>query len=184
MSGNAFDDLFHQVVPGVPELGGLIGRLSRAGLTVAAAESLTGGLLTAALTSVPGSSAVVRGALVVYATDLKSSLAGVDAGLLAEHGPVHPAVAAALAAGARERCAADLGLGLTGVAGPDPQGDQPVGQWYVALSDGDRTLAAHADTTGIADGEPHEVRHRIRVVACVAALDLLLDYLNQLPAAG
>ena len=120
-------------VPGAA-LTRLIGALTDRGLTVATAESLTGGLLAACLTEVPGSSAVVRGGLVVYATDLKSTLAGVDPQLLAERGPVDPDVAAALAAGARARCGADIGVGLTGVAGPDPQDGVPVGTWYVAIS--------------------------------------------------
>jgi nicotinamide-nucleotide amidase len=126
---------------GVPfaDLAGLIGDLSAHGLTVATAESLTGGLLVATLTEVPGSSAVVRGGLVVYATELKHRLAGVDATLLDERGPVDPDVAAALADGARRRCSASIGLGLTGVAGPEPQDGRPVGTWYVAISGpGDR----------------------------------------------
>src|SRR5215470_10980125 len=89
--------------------------------TLAVAESLTGGLLAATLVDVPGASKVFRGGLVVYATDLKASLAGVPADLLAERGPVDPDVAVALAAGARERCGATWGLGTTGVAGPEPQ---------------------------------------------------------------
>ncbi|GAB2667796.1 CinA family protein [Saccharopolyspora gloriosae] len=91
------------------------------GETVATAESLTAGLLAVVLTDVPGASAVVRGGLIVYATDLKSDLAGVDPALLAAGGAVQPKVAEQLAAGARERCGATWGVGLTGVAGPDPQ---------------------------------------------------------------
>jgi nicotinamide-nucleotide amidase len=107
--------------------------LRRRGWTVATAESLTAGLLTATLTEVPGSSAVVRGGLVVYATELKHELAGVDATLLARTGPVDPTVAEQLAEGARRRCGADLGVGLTGVAGPDPQDGVPVGTWFCAV---------------------------------------------------
>ena len=112
----------------------LIARLSRRGLTVATAESLTGGLLVALLTETPGSSAVVRGGLVVYATDLKQTLAGVDPGLLATRGPVDRMVAAELARGARDRCGASIGVGLTGVAGPDPQDGRPVGTWFCAVA--------------------------------------------------
>ena len=100
---------------------------------MAVAESLTGGLVVGALTETPGASATVRGGLVVYATDLKATLAGVDADLLAERGAVDPDVAAALARGARERLDATIGLGVTGVAGPDPQDDQPVGTVFVAV---------------------------------------------------
>ena len=102
--------------------------------TLAVAESLTGGLLAATIVDVPGASRVFRGGLVVYATDLKATLAGVPAELLAARGPVDPDVAAALARGARQRCTADWALATTGVAGPDPQGDAPVGTVYLGLA--------------------------------------------------
>jgi len=102
--------------------------------TVAVAESLTGGLLCAALTETAGASVTVRGGLVVYATDLKTQLAGVPAQLLAERGAVDAAVAAALARGVRTRLGATYGLGVTGVAGPDPQDGQPVGTVFLALA--------------------------------------------------
>jgi nicotinamide-nucleotide amidase len=108
--------------------------LVAAGATVAVAESLTGGLLTAALTDPPGASNAVRGGLVVYASELKATLAGVPVPLLHAEGPVSPDVAGALAAGARDRLGATYGLGLTGVAGPDPQGGRPVGTVYVGLA--------------------------------------------------
>ncbi|QNE37462.1 nicotinamide-nucleotide amidohydrolase family protein [Leifsonia shinshuensis] len=109
------------------------------GQTIAVAESLTGGGLTAELTRVPGASAVVLGAAVVYATELKHTLLGVDAGLLEREGPVDPEVARQLAAGVRERLAvagrpADLGVSTTGVAGPDPQGGRAVGTVYVGVA--------------------------------------------------
>ncbi|MCW2609670.1 MAG: cina protein, partial [Cryptosporangiaceae bacterium] len=94
----------------------VLAALRRRGETLAVAESLTGGLLAATLVAVPGASTVFRGGLVVYATDLKVTLAGVPADLLAERGPVDGDVAAALAAGARDRCGADWGLATTGVA--------------------------------------------------------------------
>jgi nicotinamide-nucleotide amidase len=108
--------------------------LVRRGQTAATAESLTGGLLAATLVEIPGVSAVFRGGLVVYATDLKHALAGVPEELLNDRGPVDPDVALALAAGARERCGADWGLATTGVAGPDPQDGKPVGLVYVAVA--------------------------------------------------
>src|SRR4051812_20866112 len=108
--------------------------LVRRDATVAVAESLTGGLLGAALTSTPGSSSTFRGGLVVYATDLKETLAGVPGPLLAAEGPVSAHVAAALAAGARDRLGATYGVGVTGVAGPDPQNGQPVGTVHVAVA--------------------------------------------------
>ncbi len=81
------------------EAADVVTELSRRGWTVATAESLTAGLVCARLTGVPGASVAVRGGLVVYATDLKHTLAGVDPDLLAEHGAVHPEVAAQLAEG-------------------------------------------------------------------------------------
>lgn len=121
---------------GVPRslVSAVLDGLRRCGATVAAAESLTAGLVTAALTDVAGSSEVVRGGLVVYATDLKAGLAGVDPMLLSEYGPVHPRIAEALALGAREQCASDWGLGVTGVAGPDPQGGSQPGTVHLGFA--------------------------------------------------
>jgi aminoglycoside 6'-N-acetyltransferase len=113
---------------------GVVRRLAAAGQTLATAESLTGGLLAAAFVAVPGASTVFRGGTVVYATDLKDSLGGVPAGLLAERGPVDPEVALALARAARERCRADWALATTGVAGPEPQHGVPVGTVHVAVA--------------------------------------------------
>jgi nicotinamide-nucleotide amidase len=129
-------------------------RLRERGATVAVAESLTGGLVCAALTAVAGSSATVRGGLVVYATDLKAELAGVDAGLLAERGAVDPEVAAALARGARERLGATFGIGVTGVAGPDGQDGQPVGTVHAAVAGPDDLRLRSARL----DGDRSEVR--------------------------
>ncbi len=111
-----------------------IGLLIARGMTVAAAESLTGGLVTAALTTVPGASAVVRGGVVAYSADLKSALLGVDAGLLARVGTVHRDVALAMARGVRERLGAAVGVATTGVAGPDPADGQAVGTVHIAVS--------------------------------------------------
>ena len=139
--------------------------------TLAVAESLTGGLLAASLVEVPGASRVFRGGLVVYATDLKASLAAVPADQLAERGPVDPDVALAMAAGARERCGATWGLATTGVAGPEPQNGVPVGTVYVACSGPDPSAARvrRLDLTGD--------RATIRRAAVDAALDLLLTAL-------
>lgn len=149
-------------------LSGLIAALVRRNRTVACAESLTGGLLAALLTSVPGASAAVRGGIVCYATDLKSSLVGVDAALLAERGPVDPEVARQLAAGVRERCGASIGLGLTGVAGPDSQGGQPPGTVYVGIAG----CGPAASVTVPMAGVPL-TRAAIRAAAVRCALDVL-----------
>ncbi|MET7651073.1 MULTISPECIES: CinA family protein [unclassified Streptomyces] len=101
--------------------------------TLAVAESLTGGLVAADVTSVPGASKVLRGSVTAYATDLKHELLGVDADLLAARGAVDAQVAAQMAAGVRRALGADWGIATTGVAGPDPQDGQPVGTVYVAV---------------------------------------------------
>ena len=82
-------------------------------LTLASAESLTAGLVAASIATVPGASNVLRGGLIVYATELKSLLAGVDPELLRRQGAVDPEVAAQLARGAAVKCRADIGIGLT-----------------------------------------------------------------------
>lgn len=140
------------------------------GLTVAVAESLTGGLLSAALTRSPGSSATFRGGVVAYATDLKATLVGVGQPLLDAHGPVSAEVAAALATGARDRLAADLGVGLTGVAGPDPVGEHPPGTVFVAVTGDGVGAASRLDVPGS--------RAQIRAAAVAAALSLLADVLR------
>ncbi|TDD86436.1 CinA family protein [Saccharopolyspora karakumensis] len=147
----------------VPQVAGLIDALRQRGETVATAESLTAGLVTAALTEVPGASAVVRGGLVVYATDLKDRLAGVDADLLAEHGAVHPDVASQLAVGASRRCGSDWGIGLTGVAGPDPQDGVAPGTVHLGFT-GPR--GTQVRTVNL-DGD----RHAVRAAAVRVALE-------------
>jgi nicotinamide-nucleotide amidase len=127
----------------------IVGLLTQRHLTVATAESLTGGLVSAAITSVPGSSVVFRGGVVAYATELKTGLLGVPGPLLATHGAVDPEVAAAMAAGVRERLGASVGAATTGVAGPDPSEGKPPGTVHVAVSAGGgrvtRTLALTGD---------------------------------------
>lgn len=138
-------------------------------ITVAAAESLTGGLLCAVLTSVPGASAVVRGGVVVYGTDLKVSLAGVDETALRRHGPVAAETALAMAAGVRDRLHADVGVATTGVAGPDRQDDLPPGTVHVAVAgpDGARCVSFVGSSRLAGD------RAEIRAATVDAALELL-----------
>ena len=147
------------------DVGALQKRLIDVGATVAVAESLTGGLLSAALTETAGASAVMRGGLVVYATELKETLAGVSGELLAERGAVDADVALGLARGVRTRLAATFGLAVTGVAGPDEQGGVAVGTVFVALAGPDGETVARRDLTGD--------RHEIRRAAVAAALELL-----------
>lgn len=112
----------------------LLAALRRRGWSVACAESLTGGLVCAELTAVPGASATVRGGVVAYATDCKVSVLGVDPALTARVGAVDPDVADQMAEGARRLFAAEVGIATTGVAGPDPQDGQPVGTVHVSVA--------------------------------------------------
>jgi nicotinamide-nucleotide amidase len=112
----------------------VIDLLTARGGTIAVAESLTGGMLAAALTAIPGASAAFRGGVVAYATDLKAALLGVPGALLDRHGAVHPDVARAMAEGVARRLGTTVGASTTGVAGPDPQDGQPVGTVYIAVS--------------------------------------------------
>ena len=124
------------------QLVGLAGRLQSVclarGLTVAVAESCTGGLVADAITDVPGSSGHFLGGIVSYADSAKAVLLGVPPEVLAAHGAVSAQVGRAMAAGARERFAADLAAAVTGIAGPDGGSDaKPVGLTYVAVADAD-----------------------------------------------
>lgn len=111
------------------------GQLRDRGWTVATAESCTGGLLTARLTSVPGSSAWVRGGLIAYSNDVKVDALGVDPERLRADGAVSEAVARAMAEGVRARMATDIGVSITGIAGPDGGTDEkPVGTVWIAVA--------------------------------------------------
>ncbi|MCX6421065.1 MAG: CinA family protein [Actinobacteria bacterium] len=141
--------------------------LTKRGETVAVAESLTGGMVCAAITAIPGASVVLRGGVVAYATELKATLLGVSPELLEERGPVDPDVAVAMAHGARIRCGATYGLATTGVAGPDSQGGFPPGTVHVAVVSADgsefvRTLHLSGD------------RASVRATSVAAALELLM----------
>jgi nicotinamide-nucleotide amidase len=152
-------------------LDGVVHRLlAERGQTVGVAESLTGGMLAAALTERSGASETFRGGLVVYATDLKESLAGVPPALLHVAGAVSDGTAAALAAGARDRLGADWGIGATGVAGPTEQDGHPVGTVFVAVA-------------GPEDGEVRQLkvpgdRAQVRARTVTLALDLLRRHLT------
>jgi nicotinamide-nucleotide amidase len=145
--------------------------LTAAGQTIAVAESLTGGLLAAALTSVAGASVVVRGGVVAYATELKTALLGVPAGLLANHGPVHPDVAAAMASGVRERLGATYGAATTGVAGPGPAEGKPQGTVFVAIDGPAGPVASALQLTGN--------RRDVREGSVRAVLSLLVSALRE-----
>jgi nicotinamide-nucleotide amidase len=150
------------VTPSAAELAAdAVGLLASRGMTVAVAESLTGGLVAAALTSVPGSSVVFRGGIVAYAADLKSSLLGVPSDLVARHGTVHPEVASAMARGVRERLRGSFGLATTGVAGPGPAEGKPAGTVFIAIDRPQGTawsaLTLAGDRAGVRDSSVREV---------------------------
>ncbi|MEE1810988.1 CinA family protein [Streptomyces sp. BE133] len=138
----------------------LLELLVERGETLAVAESLTGGLVAAELTSVPGASNSFRGSVTAYATPLKRDLLGVDGALLAEHGAVDPEVARQMAAGVRRVLGADWGMATTGVAGPEPQDGKPVGTVYVAVAgpDGAEKVTALRLNGGRADIRRESVR--------------------------
>lgn len=177
-------------VPDVePAAAAIIRALAARGLTLGTAESLTGGLVCAALTSVAGASVVVRGGIAAYATDLKAALLGVDAGLLAREGAVHPEVARAMARGALEVLGVDVALACTGVAGPDPQDHRPPGEVHLAVavrssavSDRvDRDEASGATTRVLSLDLPGD-RAAVRAATVAAALALLAETAAGLPA--
>lgn len=143
-----------------------VAALRSRGWTLATAESLTAGLLAATVAGVPGASDVLRGGLIVYATDLKRDLADVPADVLAREGAVSAATARALAVGAARRCGADVGIGLTGVAGPDRQEGRPVGTVHVGV------CAPGVDPWAIRVSLPGD-RGAVRRGAVATALDLL-----------
>lgn len=121
---------------------GIVAGLARRGLTLAVAESLTGGLLTAAIVDVPGASAVLRGGVVAYDTRIKVSVLGVDADLVDRVGAVDADVARQMAEGVRRVFTAaghpaDFGFATTGVAGPEPQDGHPAGTVFIACAWGD-----------------------------------------------
>jgi PncC family amidohydrolase len=146
----------------------VIQMLTRAGETIGVAESLTGGGLMAALTSVPGASAVFRGGVVSYATPLKQLLLNVDADLIAREGVIHGEVAAQMAEGARGVSTFDdspttWGIGTTGVAGPTPQDGKPVGMVFIGI-------ASSGGNRGLGPFHFPGTRERVREATVIEAL--------------
>lgn len=134
-----------------------IAALTARGLTCAACESLTGGLICATLVDVPGASAAVRGGLVTYQTDTKTLLAGVDAALIAEKGVVSAEVARAMAEGTRLRLGVDIAVSATGLAGPGGGSPElPVGTVCIGVSTKHETRAVTLHLTG----DRADIRHQ------------------------
>jgi PncC family amidohydrolase len=145
------------------------------GLTVAVAESCTGGLVADAITDIPGSSGYFLGGVVSYSNDAKVALLGVSAEVLASHGAVSAQVGRAMAEGTRERFSADLAAAVTGVAGPDGGTEaKPVGLTYVAVAD-----AAGADVRRLVwSGD----RAANKEASAAAVLELLLEWASRTEA--
>ncbi|WP_326755035.1 nicotinamide-nucleotide amidohydrolase family protein [Streptomyces hirsutus] len=146
-------------------------------MTLAVAESLTGGLVAAEITSVPGASKAFRGSVTAYATEIKHELLGVDATLLARSGAVDPQVAAEMAAGVRKALGADWGIATTGVAGPDPQDGQSVGTVYVAVHGPSAALSGSAGGGKVERLRLNGDRAEIRMESVRSVLALLLEEL-------
>ncbi|MGH9596066.1 MAG: nicotinamide-nucleotide amidohydrolase family protein, partial [Edaphobacter sp.] len=143
-------------------------------LTLATAESCTGGLLAQRLTAIAGSSRYFLGGAVVYSDALKTTFAEVPAKLVANKGPVSAEVARALAEGIRSRTKASLGISITGIAGPGPgspgpDASKPIGLVYIALADGQHTQVKELHLAGD--------RERIRFWASQHALELIRHHL-------
>ena len=151
--------------------------LSEKGLHLATAESCTGGLVAKLITDVSGASEVFGMGLVTYANEAKMKLLGVPAAMLEEHGAVSEPVARAMAEGVREVSGSELGIGITGVAGPTGgTPEKPVGLIYIALSDGTRTWVRRMTPPGRVHG-----RGWLRDRAAGTALDMVRRYLSDLP---
>ncbi|GAC1396357.1 MAG: CinA family protein [Mycobacterium sp.] len=146
----------------------LIADLTVCRQSIATAESLTGGLLSATLAGVAGASVVLRGGLVTYVEDTKIALAGVAPQLLDAVGPVAAPTARAMAVGARQRCGATWGVGLTGAAGPEPHGGHPVGTVFLGIAGPVDTevveLALRGSRWDIRIAAVHEAISRLRAL--------------------
>lgn len=146
-------------------------------LTLASAESCTGGLIAQRLTTLPGISAVYRGGVVSYWTSVKADVLGVPQAILDEYGAVSEPTAREMAEGVRRITGADIGISVTGVAGPDSdERGNPVGLVYVGLSTPDGTFCRKLDTG-------RRRRDRIRIVSANTALDMVRRYLSGLSLA-
>lgn len=139
--------------------------------TLAAAESCTGGLLAKRMTDLPGASAVFRGGVVTYTDESKAILLGIDPDVLLTEGAVSAEVAAEMAEFVREKLSADIGIGITGLAGPEGDGRNPVGTVFVAMATG-------VDGTFIAPLELPFARERVRTYSINHALDMVRRYLT------
>lgn len=150
----------------------LLNLLREQGLTLATAESCTGGMLGARITAVPGSSAVYLGGVVSYSNEIKQLLLNVPEEFLEVHGAVSWQVAEAMAEGVRNACGSDIGIGITGIAGPASDGtDKPVGLVYVGYCDEHRIVNRRLLL--------HGTRDEIRREACRRAARLIMEQIKK-----
>jgi nicotinamide-nucleotide amidase len=154
----------------------VVAAAAEAGLTIACAESLTGGAVCAALVSVPGASAILRGGVVAYATDVKEDVLGVDPAIIERYGVVSIEVATAMAEGVRILLGADVGLATTGAAGPEPHGGKAAGTVAVASVGPSGTVARERRYEGD--------REAVRALAVADALEAGLHALGETPPQG
>ena len=125
----------------------VVRKLKEKGLTIAAAESATGGLFAASVTNVPGASEVLRYSYVTYSNEAKTDMVGVSPQLIEEYGVVSPEVAVQMASGARSRAGADIGISVTGYAGPDADPGHEAGEAYIGYAFGDISGAVEINTS-------------------------------------
>jgi nicotinamide-nucleotide amidase len=151
----------------------VVGRLlTENNLKLAVAESCTGGLICRRITNTPGSSAYLLGGVVSYADSLKTIFLGVSPDLLQSHGAVSREVAESMAVGVREKSRADIGLAVTGIAGPDGGSEEkPVGTVYIAI--------ATSNENWVTKFHFHGDRNQIREISAQSGLDLIRKYLLQ-----
>ena len=150
----------------------ILRRARESGLTLCTAESCTGGMVAAALSDLPGSSAVFAGGFVTYSNALKHDLLGVDEGLLTCHGAVSEPVARAMAEGALGRTGADIAVSISGIAGPGGSEHKPEGRVCFALATAHETRTETVDFTALG-------RARVRRAAREHALALILQSIDQ-----
>lgn len=152
----------------------VVNLLVEKGLKVATAESCTAGILSGRITEVPGASQVFECGIAAYSKEIKHQVLGVPMDLLEQQGTISSDVASAMAVGVRRVSGADLGIGITGVAGPEPSENKPVGTVYIALADDKRVWVKE-----IMAG--HDDREHVRYIATSHALDMTRRYLEALP---
>ncbi len=152
---------------GMDELESIVGELlKQAGLSLATAESCSGGLLSHRITRIPGSSLYFVGGAVTYSNEMKARFLGIEADLIKHHGAVSHEVASAMAAGISKKCKTDLGISITGIAGPDGgSSEKPVGTVYFGIADAGKTTTVVYHFRGD--------RHRIQTLAAHTGLNLL-----------